>query len=229
MFRVAEPSAEPLLIHQNVNAGGIFVDHEAQRPLVLEDLAIWFHHARAYAGKPGMLFPGAAAQGKDVWQLYRNTRPQGSAKEVHAANVQGFASGDLEARAAIENVWAWLRQCNNEHLPGPQFAFRRSEVWMLGFKVENARRLFQVEDGSRLEVLGGTFDNFDSSTTPMFQVRDSDVSAHFIAAGRPAAGFWPQALEGTRKGEAVSVPFRFAPLGSRDNAFIVSFCLRIKP
>ena len=223
MFRVAEPSAEPLLIHQNVNAGGIFVDHEAQRPLVLEDLATWFSHVRNYARAPGMQFPGMAAQGKDAWQLYRNPQPAGAPKELHAANVLGLGAGDGEGRAALENVRAWLRQCNNEHLPGPQWAFRRSDVWMLGFKVENAHSLFQVEDGSRLEVLGGTYDNFLPSTTPMFQVRDSEVSAHFIAARRPAAEFWPQALEGTRKGEAISVPFRFTPLGSRDNAFIVSF------
>ena len=229
MFRVAEPSSQPLLIHQNVNAGGIFVDHAAQRPLVLEDLATWFHHVRGYVGKPGMQFPGMAAQGKDAWQLYRNTNPGGAAKEVYGANIMGFAAGDIEGHAAVENVKAWLRQCDNEHLPGPQWAFRRSEVWMLGFKVENAHCLFQVADGSRLEVLGGTYDNFLPSPTPMFRVQDSEVSAQFIAATRPTAKFWPQALEGTRKGEAISLPFRFAPLGGRDNAFIVSFGLRAKP
>ena len=52
MFRVAKPSIQPLLIHQNINLGGIFVDHEADRPLVLEDLATWFNHAR-YAPNPG--------------------------------------------------------------------------------------------------------------------------------------------------------------------------------
>ena len=229
MFRVAEPSSEPLLIHQNVNAGGIFVDHAAQRPLMLEDLVTWFHHVRGYAGKPGMQFPGMAAQGKDAWQLYRNSQPAGAYKELHAANVLGLGAGDREGRAALENVRAWLRQCNKEQLPVSQLAYRRSEVWMLGFRVENAHHLFQVEDGSSLEVLGGTYDNFLSSTTPMFRVQDSEVSAQFIAAGRPAAEFCPQALEGTRKGQAISVPFRFVPLGGRDNAFIVSFCLKAMP
>jgi hypothetical protein len=223
MFRVAEPSTQPLLIHQNMNLGGIFVDHEADRPLVLEDLATWFHHTRGFAGKPGMLLPGKAAQGKDVWQLYRNTRPDGAPKEVYGANILGFAAGDVEGHAAVENVKAWLRQCNNEHTPGPMWAFRRSNVWMFGFKVEGAQQLFQVEEGSRLEVLGGNYDNFHSTTTPMFRAQDSEVSAQFIAATKPKAEFWPQALEGTRKGEAIFVPFRFAPLGVRDNAFIVSF------
>jgi hypothetical protein len=176
-----------------------------------------------------MLLPGIAAQGKDVWQLYRNPRPSGAPKEVYGANIMGFAAGDVEGHAAVENVKAWLRQCDNEHTPGPQWAFRRSDVWMLGFKVENAHSLFQVTDGSRFEVLGGTYDNFSSSTTPMFRVQDSEVSAQFIAATKPTTEFWPQALEGTRKGEAISVPFRFAPLGDRDNAFIASFCLKARP
>jgi hypothetical protein len=227
MFRVAEPSSEPLLIHQNINLGGIFVDHEADRPLVLEDLATWFHHGRGFASKPGMLLPGIAAQGKDVWQLYRNPRPSGAPKEVYGANLLGFAAGDVEGHAAVENVKAWLRQCDNENAPGPMWAFRRSEAWMLGFKVEGAQQLFQVEDGSRLEVLGGIFGTH-TQTTPLFRMRDSDVSAHFYFSG-PAAELCAPALEGTRKGEPVTVPFQFAPWGIRPNDFIVSFSVKAKP
>jgi len=77
MFRVAEPTTAPLLLRKNVNAGGVFVDHEADRPLVLEDVQSWFHHTRSYARDAGMLFAGPAAQTDEIWQLSRNTRPAG--------------------------------------------------------------------------------------------------------------------------------------------------------
>ena len=73
---------------------------------------------------------------------------------------------------------------NNEHLPGAQIAFRRSEVWVLGFKIEAAETLFQVEDRSRLEVLGGNYLNFQKrEETPMIVSRDSQVSMSFAVYG----------------------------------------------
>lgn len=38
LFRVAQASAQPLLIHQGHHAGSVFLDHEAQRPVILEDM-----------------------------------------------------------------------------------------------------------------------------------------------------------------------------------------------
>jgi len=38
----------------------------------------------------------------------------------------------------VENVHAWVRQLDNEHIPGAQAAFRTCDVWLLGFKTENA-------------------------------------------------------------------------------------------
>jgi len=156
LFRVAEPSAGPLRLHGAITAGGVFLDHEADRPVVLEDIEVWFHHCRNYAGKADMLFPSPAAQDTAIWRLYRNSRSAGAAKEVFVNNSLFFAGDDQDEKCGLENVRAWARMVNSEHLPGAQYAFRRSDAWILGFKSENADRLFQADDHTRLEVLGGS-------------------------------------------------------------------------
>jgi hypothetical protein len=213
MFNVAEPSDQPLWIHQNVNAGGIFVDHEADRPLVLEDVFSWFHHVRDYARRADMLFPGAAAQTPEIWRLYRNTRPGGRAKEVFAANVMGFAVGGKDARHAVDNVHAWVRQLNNEHIPYAQVALRRSDLWLLGFKTENAELLFHADEGSRLEVLGGidhTLGPWDKAT--MIVSGDSDVTAVFVVYSGGGKN-QPTVLAAIRGTDTSCIPLsRFPPL-----------------
>jgi hypothetical protein len=233
MFRVSEPSRKPLLLHQNVNAGGIFVDHEADRPLVLEDVHTWFHHVRDYARAADMLFPGPAAQTADIWQLYRNTRPGGATKEVFAANVMGFAVGGKAARHAVENVRAWVRQLNNEHIPEAQVAFRRSDVWLLGFKTENAERLFHADQGTRLEVLGGIYHNFSKwDRGSMIHSRDSQVTALFVVWS--GGNHQPAVLETIANGATARVPIWQFPLidnkvsptqDTRAGTFVISlFC-----
>jgi pectate lyase-like protein len=180
LFRVAEASGQPLMLHATVNAGGVFLDHEADRPVVLQDVIAWFHHCRNYATGPDMLFPGRVAQNTGIWRLYRNTRPAGAAKEVFANNALFFAAGGAEGDLAVENVRAWVRMGNNEHVPGAQFAFRRSDAWIFGFKSENADTLFQAADRSRLEVLGGTFLNWGPRKGPAIVSRDSVVSVTFF-------------------------------------------------
>jgi hypothetical protein len=187
LFRVAEPSTEPLLIHENVNAGGVFVDHEADRPLILEDVETWFPFARPFTKAANMMFPGPAAQTKDIWQLYRNTRPDAAAKEVFANNVMGFAAGGEKARHAVENVRAWVRQLDNEYYPYAETAFRRSDVWILGTKWEShdGDIVFHVDQGSRLELLGGTLLAMMKKETahPIVLSRDSEVSMTFMLWG----------------------------------------------
>jgi hypothetical protein len=75
-----------------------------------------------------MLFPSGAAQTTPVWRLYRNTRPQGETKEVFVNNCLFFAADGKEGKYALENVRAWARMVNSEHLPGAQYAFRRSDA-----------------------------------------------------------------------------------------------------
>ena len=175
LFRVAEPSSAPLLMHGAITAGGVFLDHEADRPVVLEDIEVWFHHVREYARAPGMLFPSGAAQTTPVWRLYRNTRPEGETKEVFVNNCLFFAADGKEGKYALENVRAWARMVNSEHLPGAQYSFRRSDAWILGFKSENAGRLFEADDHARLEVLGGSFLNWAAYEGPAIVARDSRV------------------------------------------------------
>ena len=62
MFRVAEPSTQPLFLHRNHNAGGIFLDHEAYRPVVFEDVIAWFHHDQWRAKIAGVRFPAGCAR-----------------------------------------------------------------------------------------------------------------------------------------------------------------------
>jgi hypothetical protein len=176
LFRVAESSTEPLLMHGAITAGGVLLDHEADRPVVLEDIEVWFHHVRSYARGAGMLFPSGAAQTTPVWRLYRNTRPEGETKEVFVNNCLFFAADGKEGKYALENVRAWARMVNSEHLPGAQYAFRHSDAWILGFKSENADRLFSANDHARLEVLGGSFLNWAHQEGPMVVSKDSDVS-----------------------------------------------------
>ena len=179
MFRVAEPLDQPLLVRQTVTGGGVFLDHDADRTVVLQDVIPFFHHARNWAQGPDMLFPGPAAQNTGVWRSYRNSRPDGATKEVFVNNCMYFAPGGIGKMDALENVRAWVRMVDNEHVPGAQFAFRRSEVWILGFKTENSKTLFQVEDKSRVEVLGGTFLSWEPNQGPLVISRDSLVSMTF--------------------------------------------------
>ena len=211
LFRVAEPSAEPLRLHGAITAGGVFLDHEADRPVVLEDIEVWFHHCRSYAGKADMLFPSPAAQDTAIWRLYRNSRPAGAAKEVFVNNCLFFAGDDKEEKCGLENVHAWARMVNSEHLPGAQYAFRRSDAWIFGFKSENADRLFQADDRTRLEVLGGSFLNWEHKKGPAFVSRDSRVFA--------VCYLWSQLAETILREEANGVAgtlpaARFPMLGS---------------
>jgi len=173
---LAEASRQPLYLHRAVTAGGVFLDHEADRPVILEDVLEYFHHVRSSARGPDMLFPSAADQNADLWEVYRNTRPKGAAKEVFVNNCLFFGGTDREGTCTVENVRAWARMIDNEHLPKAQFGFRRSDVWIFGFKAENGNTLFDVSEGSRLDVLGGTFLDWSAHQGPVIASRNSSVS-----------------------------------------------------
>jgi hypothetical protein len=176
MFRVAEPSTEPLLIHQSMSAGGVLLDHASDRPLVIEDMFMEFNHTRNYSAKPGMNFPSATAQDNEIWRLYRNTRPEGAPKEVFVNNSIGFSSENKAGTLALENVRVWARMINTEHVPA-NYSFRRSDAWIFGFKSENADTLLKATDGSRVEVLGGTFLLWSKLRGPVIDNRDSAIAS----------------------------------------------------
>ncbi len=191
LFRVAEASNAPLLIHKATTAGGVFLDHQEDRTVVLDDIAVYFQHVRNYAREKNMLFPSPAAQNTDTWRLYRNTRPQGAAKEVFVNDSSYFGAGGPDGKHALENVRAWARMVNNEHLPGAQYAFRRSDAWIFGFKSEGpVRWLFCAEDHSRLDVLEGFFLNWSPRKDPVITSKNSNVSAVCLVQNRAGVILW---------------------------------------
>ena len=69
---------------------------------------------------------------------------------------------------------------NTEHLPAALYSFRRSHAWIFGFKAENSETLLKAADGSRVEVLGGSFLCFNERQGPVIDSRDSAVTAVFL-------------------------------------------------
>lgn len=135
-----------------------------------------FNHARKYSAKPGMRYPGATPQATEIWPLYRNTQPEGPPKKVFVNNSVGFSSENKTATLALENVRVWARMINTEHVP-TNYSFRRSDVWVFGFKSDAAATLLKARDGSRVEVVGGTFFLSSEGQGPVIDSRDSAIAA----------------------------------------------------
>lgn len=185
MFCVAESSPERLLIQQNINVGGILVDHEADRPVVLSDSTTYypfsFSHPDAAKTMPWKFQPHDPKT--NCWRLYRNTRPNDAPKRVFVNNCVGFAPGGPDAMHAVDNVRAWCRQVDTEHY-GVDLAFRNSSVWILGFKTEIDGTHFHVAEGSELEVLGGLYYQGGPNTkAPVVIARDSRIRVTMSAFG----------------------------------------------
>ena len=134
----------------------MLVDHAADRPLVIEDMFMEFNHTRNYSAKPGMNYPSATPQDTEIWRLYRNTRPEGPPKECSSTAVSAFPAITRQAPWPWRTSGSRRHMINTEHVP-TNYSFRRSEAWIFGFKSENADTLLKATEGSRVEVLGGTF------------------------------------------------------------------------
>lgn len=176
-------------------------------------------YVRSYARAKDMLFPSPAAQNTDIWRLYRNTRPQGATKEVFVSDSSYFGAGGQEGQHALENVRAWTRMVNNEHLPGAQYAFRRSDAWIFGFKSEGpVRWLFGAQDRSRLDVLGGYFLNWSPQKDPVITAKNSSVSV--VCVMRNCAGI---ILSDETNGTVTTVPGTQCPrLAEQDGTAVVA-------
>jgi hypothetical protein len=211
LFRVSQVSDQPLLIHQGHHACSVFLDHEAQRPVILEDMITYFNHVRYRAATPGMLFPGAAAQKTSIWRLYRNSKPEGAPKEVFANMVMGFAVGGDDASLAVKNVHAWVRQVDNEY-GTVELAFAKSDAWILGYKGEMhgaSGTFFHASDQSRLELLGGLYQvRNGQSSLPLVVSIDSEVAFSLSSMGGSKLNVPVQSviLRDERKGQVTEVP-----------------------
>ena len=214
LFRVAESSGEPLALRQNVNAGGVLLDHEAVRTVVLEDLITWFGHQYYLASGPDMLFNGPAAIQTSRWRLYRNTKPEGKRKEVFANMVQMFALGGAEGSLAVRNVNAWVRQVDNEYNK-VELAFANSDAWILGYKSEGPTKTttyFQASEHSRLELFGGFYGVGEPAAVPLAVSRDSEVCLSVSSFGGVKLPVHPTILRDERNGRVTEIPdARFEP------------------
>lgn len=116
IFVVSENSSQPLLVHQFITGGGIFLDHQEPRQVALEDVMVIFNHCRQDAAEDDMLFPSAVPLDTSLWRLYRNSRPDGVRKELFVTDCIGFAGDDGSSDCAIENVTVWGRLIDTEHV-----------------------------------------------------------------------------------------------------------------
>ena len=134
-----------------------------------------------------------------------------------------FAPGGNEAQLAVENVHAWIRSLNNEHMPWGEAAFRSSQAWIFGFKSEFGRVLFYAEDNTQLEVLGGSDSGFrDSQGAPLIISRDSKISLAFFTRGGSSRPSYETILLDETNGRVKELSYnRFPLLGGREYDILI--------
>jgi len=199
MFRVSERSDTPLWILKSENIGGVFLDHEAERTVVIEDMWVrCVKHARGYASTIPMYKP--YVKDNEPWRPYRNTRPDGARKTLFVNNVFHFSPGGVDGQYAPENVSIWARHINPEQSP-TMVAYKNSQVWIFSFKTEMNPNLPIWVENCRVEILGGVVNQLNGrleNLTPMIRSRDSTLSVVMTANG--VANPYPIVLEDTRRG-----------------------------
>jgi hypothetical protein len=203
MFRLSESSETPLWILKNENIGGVFVDHEADRPLAIEDMwARYVNHDLGYTS----IIPRYAdkMRDNDQWRPYRNTRPDGPKKTVFVNNAFNFSPGGVDAQYAPQNIRLWARHINPEASP-TLVAYKNSDVWIFSFKTENNPRLPIYAENCRMELLGGVVNQFnhrEQNLTPIIRSIDSEVSA--VLTANNFRNPYPVILEDTKDGRTVT-------------------------
>jgi hypothetical protein len=204
MFRVSEPSDTPLWILKNDNIGGVFLDHEADRTLVMEDM--WTRcvkHAMGYSSEIPKY--RAFAVDSNPWRPYRNTRPDGPRKTVFVNNIFHFSPGGVDGQYAVDNVEIWARHINPEQSP-TMVAYKNSRVWIFSFKTEMNPNLPIWVENCTIEILGGVVNQLNGrleNLAPMIRSRNSEVSAVLSANGFNNP--YRVVLEDTRDGEVINL------------------------
>lgn len=213
MFRISETSDTPLWILKNENIGGVFVDHDADRPLVMEDMwARYVNHDNSYTSIVPRYTPKTLDNNQ--WRPYRNTRPDGMRKTLFVNNIFNFSPGGVGGQYAPENVNIWARHVNPEQTP-TMVAYRNSNVWIFSFKTETNPDLPIYAKDCTMEILGGVVNQMHGSITnhtPMIRSIDSRVSVVLTALGGSNLGPYPVVLEDTKDGSTLTVELaRFSP------------------
>lgn len=114
----------------------------------------------------------------------------------------------------IKGQKTWARGVNNETGAGSHFVCNGGTLWILGFKTQHIYcPAFDVQNGGRLEVLGGGANVIQGDLTiaPMIVVKDSEASVTMFT---DATGPFGNIVEG-RKGQNITIrqdqfPRRFA-------------------
>lgn len=205
IFCVKEKSDEPLWLTKNEHIGGVFLDHEAERTLVMEDMwSRYVNHDLGYTTK----IPRYLVETRDnnQWRPYRNTRPGGPRKELFVNNIFNFSPGGVDGQYAIDNVNLWARHIDPEQSP-TLIAYKNSDVWIFSFKTENNPDLPVWLERCRLEILGGVFNQFnkrEETLVPVIRSRDSRLSVVMTANNFNHP--YPVVLEDTKAGKVTTLP-----------------------
>lgn len=182
LFEVAEDADAVLYIRRFYTAGGVLVDQTAPRTVCCEDIFCEFNHGRGLVARDNLITVLGADASGDIWRVWRNPNPRSSPRKTVFINncvmpIAENAAGTL----AVENTDFYARYINTEHVPTGLYSFRNSNAWILGFKSENADRLFIARDGARVQALGGTFLQFARHEGPVLSLEgESRIDARFL-------------------------------------------------
>jgi len=219
IFVIAQQSDHPLRIRRFYSAGGTFADHLAERDLVLEDIYVAFNHVRDGLLRDNAYVPRGADPDSGVWVCSRNGDP-GTRKREFVTDCIMPACSLADGSGCLENVEYYGRMLDSEHVDTGLYAFKTSDVSILGFKSENSQTLLRAKDNTRMEVLGGSMLEFEQKEGPLMICEDSELSAKFLLWHITAV---PDVLL-QKNGETVITGAEILPLDSEDAAVIVVSC-----
>jgi hypothetical protein len=158
---VSEECSDSLLVEELHYTGkGVFIRHNSDRVLYLRSITT-----------------------QKV--LYEN-RDAKKRKQLFLSNVNGWGKSNHSCKN--EDVWA--RFINTES-PGPyNFYLDNCNLWVLGFKTEKLNTSFLLKNKSKLKVLGGVVNQYDSSRKfgtisdlPMIDSNNSEFSVSLVSTG----------------------------------------------
>ena len=179
IFVISEDSPQPLRIRRFFSAGGTVADHFAARDLIMEDIYVAFNHGRKSMFRDNSKVPRGADPESGLWACSRNAAPDIRKREFITDSIMPVCSL-ADGTGTLENVEYYGRMIDSEHVDTGLYAFRKSQVNILGFKSENSQTLLCASENTRMEVLGGSMLEFADKKGPLIKSRDSEISAVFL-------------------------------------------------
>ena len=183
-------------LRDSADIGAFRIEGASETPLFVENLFAWedwygLHTLIEHASRRTLVVRDVHTQ---TGAFYVNSVPGG---RVFLENVSCTDPvGRRCARFRGQEVWA--RQFNPERAD-PEIRVEGGSLWLLGFKTEENGVQFEVTDGGRLEILGGTVNCHATAeansridpATPILRVTDAEASMTAVTSGpdRPDASF----------------------------------------